>query len=310
MENSGARLPRFRREREKIRSMELTLRDKEIIRQVARFRFLRSPQIVTLAAGSPAQILRRLQALYHHHYLDRPRCQIDYHHRGGSQPMAYGLGSRGVALMRREFDVPFDQMTWGRGGKDVGRVFLEHTLLIAETVTAIERAAKESGGQFTFISSGMLTTTSLKGKHREPFRWSATINQRRSGLIPDAVFALDLTAPNSRTQRVVIFLEADRGTMPVLRTRSPHLSNISRKLLAYADLWKSGVFTKRFQTQRFIVLTVTESSERAQNITDAVAKLTHGKGLFHTMTADSLAATPEQFLLHCEGQPRDKNRQI
>jgi hypothetical protein len=310
MEEIGGRLPRFRQVEDGIRAMKITPRDKEIICQVARFHFLRSPLIISLIEGSPVQLLRRLQVLYHHRYLDRPRCQIDYYHRAGSRPMAYGLGGRGVALMRREYDVPFGRMVWGRGGNDVGRVFLEHTLLIAEAVIAIEQAARVSDGKFAFISSEMLSADSGQGKRRDPFRWTTTINSHRTGLIPDALFALDVSAQNLPTQRVVIFLEADRGTMPVTRTRSTHLSNISRKLIAYADLWKSGAFAKRFHTQRFIVLTITESIDRVKHITEAVAKLPHGKGLFHTTTIGSLTSAPNDFLMHCEGQPRDKYREV
>ncbi len=62
MTRTAKRLPRFRRELGAIRSMDITQRDKDVIRQVARFRFLRSPQIVKLVGGAPAQVLRRLQA--------------------------------------------------------------------------------------------------------------------------------------------------------------------------------------------------------------------------------------------------------
>jgi hypothetical protein len=310
MQETGGRLPRFRQVQDGIGAMKLTPRDKEIISQVERFHFLRSTQIVRLIEGAPVQLLRRLQVLYHHRYLDRPRCQIDYFHRGGSRPMAYGLGSRGVALMRREYDVPFVQMVWGRGGSDVGRVFLEHALLIAEAITAVEIAARESHGKYTFISSQKLSADSKPGKRREPMRWSTVLNNRRTSLIPDAVFALDFTTQNSTTQRVVIFLEADRGTMPVVRKRSPHLSNIARKFSAYVELWKSGAFSKRFHTQRFLVLTVTESSERVKHITDTVTKLTHGKGLFHATTTEHLTTAAGELLKHCEGQPQDRNRGI
>lgn len=36
-------------------------------------------------------MLRRLQRLYHHGYVERPACQIDYYQRGGSRSIAYGL---------------------------------------------------------------------------------------------------------------------------------------------------------------------------------------------------------------------------
>ena len=124
--------------------MKLTSRDKEVIRQVARFHFLRSTQICQLVEGAPVQVLRRLQMLFHHGYLDRPRCQIDFFHQGGSRPMVYGLGSRGAALMRRQFDVPFHRMVWARSEKSIGRMFLEHTLMVAEIVIAVSSHCRAS----------------------------------------------------------------------------------------------------------------------------------------------------------------------
>lgn len=297
MVQSSARLPRFRQQREAIRTIHITPRDEEIIRQVARFRYLRSRQIIRALNGAPAQILRRLQALYHHGWLDRPRCQLDYYHQGGSRPIAYGLGSRGAGFMRRAHNLPFERMVWGRAGKDVGRVFLEHTLLIAEVVLAIEGAAAQPAGGVNFISSEALYGATASKRGREPFQWSTTVNGQRIGLIPDAVFALDFSTENGLPDRLIICLEADRGTMPVTRQRSPHRSHISRKLSAYAALWRNGAFAKRFGTQRLLVLTVTESADRAENIRQAVAQLPHGRGLFRTLTTTALLANPAAFLL-------------
>ncbi len=69
------RRPRFRRA-EKLPPMRLTPRDEEILRAVFRHRFLRSNQIARIVSGSRQQLLRRLQSLYHHGYLERPRCQL------------------------------------------------------------------------------------------------------------------------------------------------------------------------------------------------------------------------------------------
>jgi Replication-relaxation len=167
--------------------MKLTSRDKEVIRQVTRFHFLRSTQIIRLVEGASAQLLRRLQALYHHGYLDRPRCQIDFFQQGGSRPMVYGLGSRGAALMRREFDVPFSKMVWSRSDGSVGRIFLEHTLMVAEILISVAERCK-STDNVKFIAGEELQSSKQK---QGQFRWQATINGKRLGLIPDAAFALD-----------------------------------------------------------------------------------------------------------------------
>jgi len=63
------RLPRFSRVPDSISPMLLTPRDAEIVRLVARHRFLRSTHIISLAGGSPQQLLRRMQLLFHHGYL-------------------------------------------------------------------------------------------------------------------------------------------------------------------------------------------------------------------------------------------------
>lgn len=84
------RKPRFRRAAD-VAPMQLTSRDREIVQQVFRHRFLRTPQIATLVGGSKQAVVRRLRLLYHHGYLERPRAQIEYYHQGGSRPLVYGL---------------------------------------------------------------------------------------------------------------------------------------------------------------------------------------------------------------------------
>src|SRR5271166_5080559 len=103
------RLPRFRRVSE-VRPLRLTSRDIKILRYVARYRFLRSTHLTALLDGAPQPILRRLQLLYHHGYLERPRSQIDYYRPGGgSKAIVYGLTAKGVALIKETQDSqPFD----------------------------------------------------------------------------------------------------------------------------------------------------------------------------------------------------------
>lgn len=301
MEKSSKRLPRFRQVAEAIRGMQLTPRDAEIIRQIARFRFLRSDQILRLVEGARTQILRRLQALYHHGWLDRPRCQIDFYHRGGSRPIAYGLGSKGAAYMRRVHDLSFSRMVWARGGKAIGRLFLEHTLMVAEIVIAIESTCQDQPELVRFISSDDLRPSL---KHREPFHWSANVGGRRIGLVPDAVFALEFPYASSPSGRIVCCIEADRGSMPVSR-RSQYLSCLARKFRAYAALWKAGNFSKRFNTKRLLVLTVTSSTSRVQTISDCLAGLPHGKGIFATFSLADFIANPWLILEHCSPPSRD-----
>ena len=138
------RHPRFRRA-ESLPPMKLTSRDEEILRSVFRHRFLRSTQIARVVSGSRQQVLRRLQLLYHHRYLDRPRCQLDFYQRGGSTSMVYGLGNRGAALLRRRDKLPPHRLDWTTRNRDVQRLFLEHALLIAEVMLTFDEACRTRG---------------------------------------------------------------------------------------------------------------------------------------------------------------------
>src|SRR5579862_7696852 len=89
------RRPRFRRASEPP-AFRLTDDDVEIVRQVARYRFLRSTHIAALIGRSLDRTNDRLAKLFHAGYLDRPRAQLDYYPTAGSAPIAYALADRGA----------------------------------------------------------------------------------------------------------------------------------------------------------------------------------------------------------------------
>ena len=138
------RHPRFRRA-EQFAPMNLTERDAQILRAVNRHRFLRSCQIADLVGGSRQQVLRRLQTLYHHGYLERPRCQLDYYQQSGSRSITYGLASRGAAHLRRLDDVAFSRLDWTSRNRAVKRLFLEHALMVSDIMVSLEIACRKRG---------------------------------------------------------------------------------------------------------------------------------------------------------------------
>src|ERR1041384_3682580 len=104
------RRPRFQRSND-APPIHLTDRDVEIIRHVHKHRFLRSTHIRKLVGGTSDTVLRRLQLLFHHGYLDRPRAQIDYYRRG-SQAMVYGLGDKGAREMQQTGKIESGKVNW------------------------------------------------------------------------------------------------------------------------------------------------------------------------------------------------------
>jgi hypothetical protein len=276
------RLPRFTRALA-ISPMEITHRDNHIIRCVARYRFLRSSQIAALLGGSVQQLLRRLKLLYHHGYLERPRCQLDYYHKGGSHEIVYGLSDKGAALLKTN-GFPVRQSRMSEMNRSVGRVQLEHVLLVSQMMIAIEFGCPKRGA--TLIPDEAL---SLSGS-QPSFRWRADIGRGVTlGVIPDAVFAIEREG-----RRTCFFLEADRGTMPVIRKNLLQTS-MYRKFLAYQATWEQGVHKTRFGFSRFRVLVVTPSEERVKSLVEACSQLERGHGLF-LFGATTILARPEGIL--------------
>ncbi|MBM3836264.1 MAG: hypothetical protein FJ403_24020 [Verrucomicrobia bacterium] len=300
------RHPRFKRVAE-IAPIQLTERDREIIRTVHRHRFLRSTHVTALIGGSPTQLLRRLQRLFHHGYLERPRAQIDYFHRGGSQPMVYGLGSKGAALLRQESGSARRDLNWSLKNRGIDRLFLEHALLISDVMVGFELACRKFG-RVRLLTCDQLPLPDELRNHREPFRWQVTLsNRHKLGLIPDQVFALEFADRPPGRNRAFFFLEADRATMPVVRQNLSQTS-FFRKLLAYEATWTQGLHRSQFGFHRFRVITVTSSRQRVESMVAACQNLERGHGLFLFADRHSLAQTDPLAYDWKVGRPQDTAR--
>ena len=266
------RSPRFKRA-STVAPIQLTKRDREIIRLVHRHRFLRSHQIVVLIAASPQQVLRRLKLLYHHGYLTRPRAQLEYYERGGTRPMVYGLSSKGGKLLERELGIT---VSGNKNDDGVGRMFLEHAILVSDVMVTIELACRKSGDVRLLYEDQF----ALQSKQNQS-EWRVKVHDHgvTLGVVPDRIFALEYTNQNSQLERVHFFLEADRGTMPVVRSGLKQTS-FYRKLLAYEATWTQKIHQRNLGIHRFRVLTVTTSAARVKSLVEACSKLKRGHGLF------------------------------
>ena len=81
-----------------------------LLQACAKFRFLRSDQLIALAGGSEQNLKRRLQKLFHAGYLDRILDPVEarrYHlEKLGSPKTIYAIGNRGVKHLETELDYP------------------------------------------------------------------------------------------------------------------------------------------------------------------------------------------------------------
>jgi hypothetical protein len=259
--------------------MQLTARDRRIIQLVYQHRFLRSSHLVELVHDSTQTVLRRLQLLYHHGYLERPRSQIEYYHQGGSRHIVYGIGAGGASLLKTELGYTFGKVRWAEKNRKVGRIFLEHALLVSDVMVTFELACQETG-RIRFVTEDELLVHDQSGHLSRPFRWSVTVKDGlKLGIIPDRVFALEYLDQGGMPNRAFFFLEADRGTMPVKR-RYLGQTSFYRKLLAYEATWSQSIHSTRFGFHRFRVLTVTKSADRTRSLMAVCSQLKRGQGLF------------------------------
>ena len=292
---SHLRKPRFRRAPE-IAPIQLTDRDRMIVRCVFQHRFLRSWQIAALVDGSKQAVLRRLQLLYHHGYLERPRAQIEYFQPGGSRAFVYGLADRGAELIRSATSTPPRALEWSVKNRAVKRLFLEHALLVSDVMVALELACRQHG-DIRLLNPDELPLPAATRSRLEPFRWRVNLNgSTRLGVVPDCVFGLEYADQPPDQNRAYFFLEADRGTMPITRSGLYH-SSFHRKLLAYEATWLQELHRKHFGFHRFRVLTVTTSADRLKHLVEACRQLERGQGLFLFTDLGSFLASPNPLAL-------------
>ncbi len=277
MPHPHTRRPRF--ERAPVRPMILTPRDLDILRAVYRHRLLRSTQLIALLDGSRQATLRRLQLLFHHGYLDRPPMQLDWYVRG-SEPLVYALGNRGAEVLETEGVARRSGVRWDTKNRNVSRVFLHHTLAVAEVMVAFEAGCRNHGGVQIIPPEEVLAGAPAETQRlRLPFRWQVEVRwggkSHCLGVEPDQVFGLHFEEEPEGRNRAFFFLEADRGTMPVTRKGLAQTSFL-RKLLAYQGTWRRGLHRAHLGIPNFRVLTVTPSRERVEHLVEACRTLSGG----------------------------------
>ena len=262
---------------------QLTSRDLDILRAVARYRFLHSGHIRRLIDGSEKNIANRLKALFEHAYLDRPECQYDFYRPGGGSSLAvYALADKGARLLAQRDGLVFgEHVSWAHKNRQVGRPFLEHTLAIADFAIAL--SVDVAANPDLDLLDGATLLARLPAATRDlakPWRLSVPVMFQSArhtiGVEPDYAFSLGVPAAGRRGNFLV---EIDRGTMPIERSDLRQTS-IMRKVLAYNAVWQSKLHTSAFGWRNFRVLFVTSSSERADNMKQALARSGGSSPLF------------------------------
>ena len=293
----GHRRSRF--ERRSLSRIHLTDDDQLILSKIGRFRFLRSTHIQKLLPDrAPKKIIERLCALYHAGYLDRPKAQINYFASSGSAPLVHALGDKGAELFGGHDRSPLSAGDWSDKNRSVKRPYIEHALLLADLMIAIECGLR-GRSDIEYVAAETLRTA--LSAHHTTDNWTLTADIQNRGVrhiipaVPDGVFALHFKKDNRRSY---FFVEADRATMPITRSDLSQ-SSYRRRLLAYLSAHKARQHTERFGFHNLRILTITTSAERVSSMIATVNDITDGKGsgMFLFTDVKSLAAHGDPLTL-------------
>ncbi|QWG14285.1 replication-relaxation family protein [Bradyrhizobium sediminis] len=285
------RVNRFRRT-DSPRNMRLTERDLNLIRHVAKHRFLTTEQLQALDGGSQQNVSRALRALYDHGYLDRPGAQIASIVLDGPKPTVHALGKRGAQALRERGHKTSSDVDWTEKNKRAGAVFIEHTLERASFMTAMEIGCREKPGIELLDASAIIAQAPEPTRRaREPLRWVVERLERGRkeifSVVPDGLFGLSF--PDETAS--YFLLEIDRGTIPLRRTdtygTAAWRKNIEYKFRTYYEGWRADRHMKQFGVKQLRVVWVTSSQTRLEHMLELQRDVAGGNGSAFFLFADN-----------------------
>ncbi len=267
----------------------LTEDDVDIIKYVGKYRFRRMSDILRRFSHRSEKHLRaRVRLLYDHGYLDLPRAQLDDHCTTGKPEKIYALGDRGAQLIAELDGVMPPKSSWSDKNRSVKRQYIHHTLRIGDIEDAFWRAADKLP-TIEVLRPGEILKSAPRATVRDPkpWHWQTHIRTADGRLlkttnVPDAVLGLDLT--NTR-RRFYFFAEADRGTMPVVRSKK-ETSSIARKFEGYLSGFHADVHSRRYNINNLRFLIITTSQQRIETMLQALTDIAGDKDASMFLFAD------------------------
>ena len=210
--------------------VELTNRDIELFKLLNRYRYLRSNFLYSFLGGnSETRFKERLGHLYHDgRYINRPPQQWQFAN-CRHMPLIYELDDKGEQVLRQQGLSQSDSPLLQKGRTGACRQFA-HELMICDCIASIELGVRQDTA-LRFISWQEIIAKAPEETRslHNPFELPVSISHAFSNakdvqradikIVPDALFGLEYTANGQKSYRFFV-LEADRGQMPVARSKS------------------------------------------------------------------------------------------
>jgi hypothetical protein len=239
--------------------IELTARDLEIFRVLARYRYLPSTYIHAFVGGaSQTRFKERLGDLFHEGYLNRPERQWEMancRHR----PVVHEIGAGARRVLEAQ-GVAEQARTWLGAS---AHVQFSHSSMICELLASIELGTRQRPSMRFIPWPEVLAKAPAETRALAvPFRFPATAAS--PAIVPDGLFGIEYGLGSTKSYRFFA-LEGDRGTMPVMRSNHNQTSYLG-KIAAYCEIIAKKVHKSHLGVPNLLVLTVTTSDARAADI--------------------------------------------
>lgn len=255
--------------------IRLTARDIAIVRAIGANRVLNSHQVWQTVGGSKQKVLRRLEALFDHGYIGRPRAQVAQLILNGGQPLHYELRRAGALLLVEHDGADMRRYQWATKGKTTRSLYIEHTAETAAVMLAFRRGVQSAGLDIIEQHDLLPHVPEKTRSSNKPFRFWVTV--KRGGknetlaVVPDRLFSL--VFPDQT--KITGVLERDRDTMPITRPTS-HGRNFDHKFETYFEGWKAGRHTELWGIKQFFVFVVTETEAHLTSLLARQREITDG----------------------------------
>lgn len=263
-------------------------RELDILRALARFRFLSFPQIAALDGGSVQHLTRRVRLMLLHGLLCEPATQTTQL-RLVTLPRIFALAAAGAKILAETDGIALDRRHLMTRNARATAELVAHTLGIAETMLRFSSESRAAGVTLVDQKELLAHLPETTRADRTPFalRIEATRHDVPTSVHPDRVFAI-LTPAGARYN---FTLEHDTGKMPVRRKKLVGTSSFAKKIFVYWQAWAREEHKRRWGFQRFRVLTVTPAEAHIATIVEHVRAISgrDKTGLFLFSTPGRIA---------------------
>ena len=258
---------------------QLTDRDVEILKLLARYRYLPADDIHAFVGGNLKGLTRRLNLLARkpNLLLNRPHQQRQTA-TSNCQRLIYELDDKGIGFLR-DRGLPHLSKSYHRN--------FAHELMVCRIVASFELGARR------FTSVRLVTWPEIMASENTPL---ATRNSSSPASIPVSFafrgeqcslnvsadarpFGLERTDPDaSKAYFFFPGIEADCGTEPVETSSDLDRSSLLKKFVAYRAVAEQGLYKSHFGFPNFLVPIITTSAARMRSMMALLEKITGGRG--------------------------------